>query len=351
MANDISAGQTFVDGQSVNAARLNSHVNDSTILPGFISGKTEQTPLAATDSVPYYSSAGSNILRITGAHLKDSLFALYYTYQTVGDTNYTVQTTDRVIATSAVFTAARTFTLPSASSFGAGQSLLITDLAGGVTPVNYLQLLRSGADTIEPGALTFYNFTRQGGTIQITSNGVTKWAITEPQNKLVARNSSTTNLTVGAVDIYIAGSSCVIPAGYWTIGSQYYCKFDMAKTAAGTAGPIIAVRCGTLGTTGDIIISTITFTAGTAIVDSGVFEVWVNFRTIGSGTSATIMADGICNHISPTGGLTNASSSAYIVGANVAFDSTTPTTIGLSFNPGASFSGTCRNVQAEYKQI
>ena len=169
-----------------------------------------------------------------------------------------------------------------------------------------------------------------------------------PQATLI--NSSVTSVSAGyAADTYLAGSSIIIPAGKWRAKQQYRCKFDMTKTAAGIATPIITLRMGTLGTTGDAAIQTITFGAGTALADTGVFEVLVTFRTIGSGTSAVTQAVAKVDHHLGLTGLTStgAVGTGIILGTSAGFNSTTQTTIGLSFNGGASFSGTCTLVQAE----
>ena len=162
-------------------------------------------------------------------------------------------------------------------------------------------------------------------------------------------NSSTVSVVGGyAADTYLAGSAVTVPVGAWKIGTQYGCQFDMLKTAAGTASFTITLRTGTLGTTGDLSIAVFTFGAGTAAIDQGLFSVQAVFRSIGSGTSATIDALGICwHHLAATGLIsTGTSGFGMIPNAPAGFNSTTPTIIGLSVNGGASFSGTNQQVQA-----
>jgi len=167
-------------------------------------------------------------------------------------------------------------------------------------------------------------------------------------------NSSTTSVSAGyASDTYLAGSSTVVTAGDFKAKGQYHCIFDMVKTGAGTAAPTIDIRIGTLGTTGDTSRMTFTFGAGTAVADTGHFEVVITFRTVGSGTSAVI--SGICraqhNAASTTGLWNNAGNTITIVGTvSGGFDSSTATTIGCSFNGGTSFSGTTTVVQATLEQ-
>lgn len=91
-----------------------------------------------------------------------------------GDANYTILATDRVVATSAAFTAARVWTLPAASAVNAGQSILVVDGAGGVTVTNTLTVQRAGSDTINGGTSVLINASR--GAYLFVSNGSNAWA-------------------------------------------------------------------------------------------------------------------------------------------------------------------------------
>lgn len=156
-----------------------------------------------------------------------------------------------------------------------------------------------------------------------------------------------------AADTYLAGSAIAIPAGAWKAGTQYQCTLDLTKTGAGTATPIFQVRMGTLGTTGDASIATLTFAVGTANADAGIVDIWVNFRSIGSGTAAVIQVGGrITHHLAATGlTTTGASGTGIILATSSGFNSTTQTTIGVSFNGGTSFSGTNTFVQSTLSGI
>ena len=132
---------------------------------------------------------------------------------------------------------------------------------------------------------------------------------------------------------------------------QYHCVFDMAKTA-GTGAIIVTVRVGTTGTVAsDAAILTFTFGAGTAVADSGVFEVWASFRTVGSGTSAVMVGSCQVNHQLATTGLINNAATWPIIGVvSSGFNSSTATTIGVSFNGQTTFAGTNTMVQATLEQ-
>ena len=163
-------------------------------------------------------------------------------------------------------------------------------------------------------------------------------------------NMSTSTVSAGyASETYLAGSCVTIDTGTWRVGTNYYCLFDMVKTGAGTAAFSIAVKMGTLGTTGDATILTLAFAVGTAVIDTGLFEVYLNFRTVGSGTSAVVQGTAICKHHLAATGLitTGASGVGIIIGTSSGFNSTTQTKLGLTVNGGSSFSGTNTLVQTQ----
>lgn len=55
---DISGGETFVDGQTVNASRLNNDLSSATILPAFVSAKPTTTPVTGDRALLYQASGG-----------------------------------------------------------------------------------------------------------------------------------------------------------------------------------------------------------------------------------------------------------------------------------------------------
>jgi hypothetical protein len=194
------------------------------------------------------------------------------------------------------------------------------------------------------------------GTTSI-GNGATLTTpvINNPAIDTIKGNASTATVSAGySSDTYLAGSSIGIPTSGFLAKARYSCKFDMVKTAAGTATFVVVVRIGTAGTTADSAILTFTFTAGTAAVDTGMFEVVCHFRTVGSGTSAVLVGVAELRHALAATGLTTlgASGQAQIAVVSSGFDSTIAATIiGISVNGGASFSGTNTLVQAELRSF
>lgn len=174
--------------------------------------------------------------------------------------------------------------------------------------------------------------------------------VTIAQTNPVYENASTSALSVPTTDTYLVGSGIAVPAGAWTVGTQYHCHFDMTKTAAGTAALVITIRMGTFGNINDTAILTMSFGSivQTAAVDVANFDVYATFRSVGSGTSAVLEGHMQGIHNGNTTGLWNLG--PVITGtptASSGFNSATPSAIGVSFNGGASFSGTCQMVQAQ----
>jgi len=150
-----------------------------------------------------------------------------------------------------------------------------------------------------------------------------------------------------ATDTLIVGSAIAIPSGGLMAGTAYRLRCSLNKTAAGTATPIFQVRLGTNGTTADTSRVTLTFGAGTAAADDGVFELMVTFRSVGGGTSAVIHSHGVISHRLNTTGLTNGSYNAVTGGLSAGFDSTADTFICVSLNAGTSAAWTIGQVHAQ----
>lgn len=164
-------------------------------------------------------------------------------------------------------------------------------------------------------------------------------------------NQSVTSVSAGfATDTYLAGSQILIPTQRPRIGTRLRVRFDMTKTAAGTATPIVTLRYGTLGTTGDAALCTFTFGAGTAAADTGIFEVNAVYRSVGTGTTAVLQ--GICDLTSNLATTGMSSTIKAVANTSAGHDSTTANTyLGLSFNGGTSFSGTNTTVVTELINI
>lgn len=257
---------------------------------------------------------------------------------TPGRTN----TADIVTATTTTVVAS-----PSASTQRNVKALNIRNTSASVT--NTVSVLHTDGTTshtlfsaqLLPGEVLVFD--ESGDWQAYTSVGVIK-----ASGNSVLYNQSTANQTGFAADTYLTGSSIAIPAQRPRIGTRFKVTFDMAKTAAGTATPIVILRYGNNGTTADTALCTFTFSAGTAATDNGMFIVEGMYRSVGSGTAAVIQ--GSCSLTSqPTTGLSSLIKN--VVATSAGHDSTTSTFLGVSFNGGASFSGTNTRVMAELFNI
>jgi hypothetical protein len=182
-----------------------------------------------------------------------------------------------------------------------------------------------------------------GNWIHFDSNG---GIYTAASTVTLFNASSSSQAAAFAADTYLAGSFIKFPRAP-KVGTMYRLEFDVTKTAAGTATPIVTVRIGTAGSTADTARNTITFNAGTAAVDAGRFSLTVVFRTVGSGSSAVTQA--VCSlnkGATATTGLVNLVGQA-VVNTSAGFDSTVAALgIGASLNGGASASWTVTQVLA-----
>lgn len=167
----------------------------------------------------------------------------------------------------------------------------------------------------------------------------------------VSTNTSSATVSAGyATDTYLAGSAIAMPDDGPVAGAIYRCRFDMVKTGAGTAAFTINLRYGTNGTTADTSLASFAFTAGSTAADTGMIEVDVHFRSVGSGTAAVVVATAAIKHQLAATGLTTQGTGGYaqITDISSGFNSTPAGSIlGISVNGGTSFSGTNNLVQAE----
>ena len=164
-----------------------------------------------------------------------------------------------------------------------------------------------------------------------------------PNKSSTAVPAGTTNLLLGAnqsgfaADTYMSNSVLKLDGlGPPLIGRTYHWRFILSKTAAGTATPIIQVRTGTLGTTGDTSRVTFTWGAGTGAVDRVEVELDVAFIAVGAGTTAVLRGKGNCTSNLTTTGWSNAVKALQPADSG-GFDSTAASLlIGLSYNGGTS---------------
>ena len=212
------------------------------------------------------------------------------------------------------------------------------------------KVLMSGASAAPTWSTPTYPTTAGTSGNVLTSDG-TNWTSTAPSVRSVYNQSVTTPAAGFAADTYLVGSSVAIPATGLRAGTRYHLLFQASKTAAGLATPILTIRFGTAGAIGDVSRCAMTWTAGTAATDTGTFEVWATFRTVGSGTSAVIQCTGQIRHGASITGFVNLVSPV-VATTGGGFDSTVASSIvGTSVNGGTSAAWTITLVQAELTNL
>jgi len=184
-------------------------------------------------------------------------------------------------------------------------------------------------------------------SVYADNSAVPRLATTEPAGNVIKYSPVNAAFSTGTVsaayatNTYMVGSGIPVPSVIGA-GSTYYCCFDMVKTGAGTAAPVVTVVFGTAGTTGDTARLTFTFAVGTAVIDTGMIEVWCHFRTVG-GSGVLVGVCRISHALAATGlTTTGASGNGQLAVVSGSFDTTVAgSKIGVCFNGGTSFSGTC----------
>lgn len=185
-----------------------------------------------------------------------------------GDSNYSILSTDKTVATSAAFTAPRTWTLPDASDYPEGDILYVIDLEGGVTPTNTLTIARAGSDTIDGS--TEVVIRGAYGAIALQSDGVSQWKIVTARcasriTSYVTATTTATHVTMPGCATLIAelwgggggssGSGTSAPAGS-AGGTTMFGSLTAAGGSGGSRGDVSGVGgAGGAGSGGDVNIS------------------------------------------------------------------------------------------------
>jgi hypothetical protein len=167
----------------------------------------------------------------------------------------------------------------------------------------------------------------------------------------VLRNVSTAAQSPAAgASTYLTNSNIAVPVGKLRIGTVFRWTLVFTKTGAGTAARSHIVRIGTLGTTGDAAIITLTSGTPTGVIDTGKQVITVIIR---GPLSASCIAHGASEgqHQLATTGLFAVEAELLSVTSGT-FDATTANLIvGLSVTTGASELLTYQQVIAEAYNI
>jgi hypothetical protein len=161
-------------------------------------------------------------------------------------------------------------------------------------------------------------------------------------------NSGLISQTGFSTDQYLDGSNIIVPEGGWVRGSQYRCRFEISKTAAGTASAVLRIRIGPTGTITDGMVASLTFPAGTPVADQGFVGVFFTLRLTGTSAQALYQINYAHNNQDDAGLWAARPFTITTPQFSSLFNSDTRSTIGISYNGGASFSGSIGLIQSSY---
>lgn len=103
---------------------------------------------------------------------------------TRGDADFTIAATDRAVAITTAFTAARTASLPPAGLVPPGRSIMIADIATGISTFTPLLIAADGSDTINGmPAANLFEVRHRGALIILFSDGLSRWLAIEPGSR------------------------------------------------------------------------------------------------------------------------------------------------------------------------
>lgn len=170
-----------------------------------------------------------------------------------------------------------------------------------------------------------------------------------PGNLSVQNQSQTQQAVVAATRTYLNGSAIKIPGGL-KVGTRFRWKFNMAKTAAGTAASTIDIAVGAAGTTADTARVSFAKPAGTAVADEGVVTVDAVVRAV-SNTAGVLVGELVMVHnLAATGHATIPVVVVNTISANFDNDNN-DLYVGLCLTTGAADAITVEWLTAEASNI
>lgn len=185
------------------------------------------------------------------------------------------------------------------------------------------------------------------GRIAFVSGDITYWRLiavtpTWEQMSIITNASSASQAPAASTRTYITGSA--ISLAKLKVGTILRWKFNITKTAAGTALSTFDVAFGTAGTTADTARLSFTKPAGTGVADEG----WVEIECIVRSVSATGVVAGeftMIHNLAATGHAVIPCVVQNIISGT--FDTTAPTFAGICITSGALDAITIQQVSAE----
>lgn len=158
-------------------------------------------------------------------------------------------------------------------------------------------------------------------------------------------NQSTVAQAYTTSEIYIAGSALTVPVHGLQVGARCKWRVVVSKTN-GTGAPVWKLYKGTLGTTGDTAIATLTqASAPTAVADTAVYDIEALLRNVGA--SGVMLFSLSMVHALQITGFSQVPNNAQFVAAT-AFDTTAASLIlGISVNYSTAGAGNIEHISSK----
>jgi hypothetical protein len=165
----------------------------------------------------------------------------------IGDTNYTVLSSDRYVGLTAQLTANRTLSLPPANT-AAGRELTLQDEVGGLSGAHYWIIGSTGTDTINGRGSGMVLSTAYGG-LKLRSNGSNAWNVILTTGATVLQDAS---YTANGNDHAIVMATLTVPRGVTLPAAAQYAPgqrlliVDQSGSCSSTNTITITPRAGDL---------------------------------------------------------------------------------------------------------
>jgi hypothetical protein len=187
--------------------------------------------------------------------------------------------------------------------------------------------------------------TAQTLALKTLTNPVIVMPETTLNNRFYSNFATAGQTPAATTRTYITGSAIgPFTAATIAVGTIFRWKFDMTKTAAGSASSTFDIAFGTAGTTGDTAYVSFTKPAGTAAGDQGWVEISAVVKT--AGASGVILGNfRLIHNLAATGHATIPCVSVVTTSGTV--NLATPTYAGICITSGASDAITINQVEAE----
>lgn len=153
-------------------------------------------------------------------------------------------------------------------------------------------------------------------------------------SRKVTNSTATAQTPAATTRTYVSGSALTIPATGLQAGTVLRWRFNMTKTAAGSATSTFDIAFGTTGTTTDTAQVSFTKPAGTAAVDEGWVEIECVVKTINASTGVVQGEFTLIHNLASTGHAVIPC--VAVATTSGSFNTVSPTFVGICITTGAS---------------